>query len=88
VILKIKAFIYRFSDIFNIRIFLARREEYLYIKSLGEVSELEKDIHTGLWQAKHGFTTVWTYKQPLLRKFIIKVNHAFSFKEFDYDQLG
>jgi hypothetical protein len=84
-ILKIKAFIYRFCDIFNVRVFLARREEYLYIKSLGELDKDLKGIHTGLWQAKHGFTTVWTYKQSSLKSFISKVKHAFDFKDLDYD---
>lgn len=79
-ILLFKSFIYRFSAIFGLRIYLANREEYLYIKSLGELTQFDKSLHTGTWQANHGFTTVWTYKQPLLRAFISKVKHAFTFK--------
>lgn len=81
-ILKIKAFIYRFSDIFGIKIYLANKEEAIYIRSLNNLSKLEKGIHVGLWQAKHGFTTIWTYKQNPITAFINKTKHAFDFKDY------
>lgn len=75
--IKLKAFIYRFSNIFGLRIYLAQKEEDSYINSLGEdVSFLSR----GLWQAKHGFTTIRTYKQPFHKALVSKIKHAFNFR--------
>ena len=82
-IIKIKAFIYRFSNIFGLSIFLADKEEKEYINSIEVTSELSKNISIGLWQAKNGFTTIWTYKKPFHKAFIAKVKHAFTFKGYE-----
>lgn len=78
--IKLKAFIYRFSAIFGLRIFLANKEEQAYLKSMANYSKFDKHINLGLWQAKHGFTTVWTYKQPFFKATIAKIKHAFNFR--------
>ena len=79
-ILKLKAFIYRFSNVFGLHIYLAQKEEDAYVNSLGEDASF---LSSGLWQAKHGFTTVWTYKIPLHKAFIAKTKHAFDFRSYD-----
>jgi hypothetical protein len=84
-ILLIKSFIYRFSAIFGLRIFLARSEEDAYIKPLNKLSDFEKNCHIGLWQAKNGFTTLWIYKMPFHKALIAKIKHAFDFKRFKND---
>lgn len=82
-ILKLKAFIYRFSAIFGLRIYLANKEEQAYVESLEEVDELYKGCSIGLWQAKHGFTTICTYKQPFFKALIAKIKHAFNFRSYN-----
>lgn len=77
--IRLKAFIYRFSNIFGLRIYLAQKEEDAYINSLGENASF---LSAGLWQAKHGFTTVWTYKDPFHKAIIAKVKHAFNFRSY------
>jgi hypothetical protein len=80
-ILKLKSFIYRFSNIFGLRIYLARKEENAYIKSLelseDENGEFMENLSRGTWQARHGFTTVWTYEQNIFRATKAKISHAF-----------
>lgn len=78
--IKFKAFIYRFSNIFGLYIYLAQKEEDAYINSLGEDTDF---LSSGLWQAKHGFTTIWTYKQPFFKALIAKIKHAFNFRSYD-----
>jgi len=79
--IKFKAFIYRFSNIFGLRIYLADKEEQAYIDSLDDIdSELGEGCYRGLWQAKRGFTTVFTYKQPFFKALIAKIKHAFDFR--------
>ena len=51
-LLKIHAFIYRVSGIFTK---YARKKEKEYIKSLGDVSDFERNLMTGLWHANNGF---------------------------------
>jgi hypothetical protein len=77
--IKLKAFIYRFSNIFGLHIYLAQKEEDTYINSLGEDADF---LSVGMWQGKRGFTTVWTYKQPLFKATISKIKHAFDFRSF------
>ncbi len=79
-ILKIKAFIYRFSAIFGLRIFLAQKEELQFLKTMVGHSDFDKNISLGLWQAKYGFTTVWTYRKPFHKAIIAKIRHAFYFR--------
>lgn len=79
-ILKLKSFIYRFSNIFGLRIFLAQKEEDQYIKSLGKQSKLNKNISIGMWQAQHGFTTVLTYKMRFDKAILAKLKHAFNIR--------
>ena len=77
-ILKVKAFIYRFSDIFGFRLYLAEKEENEYIKSLGDIDDFEKDLNIGLWQAKHGFTTIFTVNKKYFSSIKSKIKHAFN----------
>lgn len=81
-ILKIKAFIYRFCNIFGLHIYLAKKEEKLYLETLEFSDYLDKSISSGLWQAENGFTTVWTHKLPLHKAIIAKIEHAFDFRSF------
>ncbi len=81
--LKSKAFIYRFSNIFGLRIYLASKEEKRYTDSLWMFSEVDRGLGVGLWQARHGFTTVWTSKQPIHKAFAAKVKHAFDFRSYE-----
>lgn len=78
--IKIKAFIYRFSAIFGLRIYLADKEEQDYIDSLDGVDNVMESCSRGLWQAHHGFTTVWTHRQPFFKALILKIKHAFTFR--------
>jgi hypothetical protein len=82
-ILKIKAFIFRFSNIFNISIYLAKKEERAFLESIEFDDELDKSISIGLWQATHGFTTIWTYKKPFHKALISKIKHAFDFRDYN-----
>lgn len=79
--LKFKAFIYRFSNIFGLHIYLADKEENAYIKSLelpnDKNGEFMESLSRGTWQARHGFTTVLSYKQPFHKVLHIKIKHAF-----------
>ena len=78
--IKLKAFIYRFSAIFGLPIYLAQKEEQAYINSLGNLNEFNEGCYRGLWQARNGFTTVWTYKQPFFKAIVSKIKHAFRFR--------
>lgn len=81
--IKLKAFIYRFSAIFGLSIYLAEKEEQAYINSLKDMDELSESIHRGLWQGQRGFTVVWTYKMPFHKAIIAKIKHAFDFRTFE-----
>jgi hypothetical protein len=81
--IKLKAFIYRFSAIFGLSVYLAEKEEQAYINSLKDMDELSESIHRGLWQSVRGFTTVWTYKMPFHKALIAKIKHAFDFRTFE-----
>jgi len=76
--LKVKAFIYRFSNIVGLRIYLANKEEQEFINSIKNTDHLHESLERGLWQAKHGFTTVWTYKQPFHKALLTKIKHTFN----------
>jgi hypothetical protein len=76
--LKLKAFIYRFSNIFGLRIYLAGKEEDAFIATQNLKSGISEGIARGSWQAKHGFTTIWTWGQPLHLQFWKKLKHAFG----------
>jgi hypothetical protein len=78
--IKLKAFIYRFSNIFGFHIYLAQKEEDAYVNSLGEDADF---ISSAVWQVKYGFTTVWTYKQPLFKAITSKIKHAFTFGSYE-----
>lgn len=82
-ILKIKAFIYRLSAIFGLRVYLANKEEQAYIDSLGKIDELYEGCSRGLWQAKRGFTTVFTYGLPLHKALTSKIKHAFTSRSYE-----
>lgn len=77
--IKFKAFIYRFSNIFGLYIYLAQKEEDAYINSLGEDADF---LSSGLWQACNGFTTILTYKQPLFKSLVSKTKYAFDFRSY------
>ena len=76
-IIKIKAFIYRFSNVFGLYIFLAQKEEDEYVNSLGEDADF---LSAGLWEAKHGFTTVLTYRMRFDKVILAKLKHAFNIR--------
>lgn len=78
--IKLKAFIYRFSNIFGLSIYLADKEEQAYIDSQQFSSKMAEDCSRGLWQANHGFTTVWTWGQPWYVAVKTKIKHAFDFR--------
>lgn len=92
-ILKIKAFIYRFSAIFGMRIYLAQREEDQYLL-VHKFRRLAKDIiedeekssidefglMRGIWHAKNGFTSIYTRNMSFKDSIIAKVKHAFDFE--------
>lgn len=80
--LKLKAFIYRFSAVFGLLIYLADKEEQAYINSMPDMDEFSESIHRGLWQADKGFTTVWTGKMPWYKSFCVKLKHAFDFRSY------
>jgi hypothetical protein len=82
-IIKIKAFIYRFSNIFGLHIFLAEKEQSDYIISLGKISAESREIHEGMWQAMNGFTSVWTWRMPFHKALFRKIKHAFDFRTFE-----
>ena len=81
--IKIKAFIYRFSNIFGLHIYMAQKEEDAYINSLGKLDRVGEGCSRGLWQAKYGFTTIWTYKEPFFKALIAKIKHAFEFRSYE-----
>ena len=77
-ILHIKAFIYRFSAIFGLGVYLAKKEEDAYIRSQGQISSRAQSIGRGSWQARYGFLTVWTYRMSPVKAFIARVKNAFT----------
>lgn len=91
--LKTKAFIYRFSHIFGLRIYLAQREEDNYIKrhmmrrlivNIIEGNECDDQaefgILRGIWHARYGFTSVWTRNKGFFEGLVAKLKHAFDFE--------
>ena len=89
-LLKIKAFIYRFSDVFGYRIYLAKKEEsahfykisciYNMCKMIDESLSLEIPValHRGLWCIDNRFTTVYVSRDTnKIKRFFIKIKHAF-----------
>lgn len=78
--LKFKSFIYRFSNIFGLHIYLAKKEEDAYIKSLELPTDSNgnfmESLSRGTWQARHNFTTVWTYRQNFFKALVSKTKHA------------
>lgn len=81
--LKLKAFIYRFSLVFGLSIYLANKEEDAYINSLRDMSNWETNIHRGIWQASNGFTSIWTWGKPWYKALWIKLKHAFDFRSYE-----
>ncbi len=76
--LKIKAFIYRFFMVFGVSVYLADKEEQQYIDSLKKEGKLQLEgVHRGSWQAKHGFLSVWTYKQNFIEATWNKIKNVF-----------
>lgn len=59
-LLKIHAWIYRTFGIFTK---YARKKEREYTNSLGDISDVEKEIFIGCWQAEKGFYR--THKQVM-----------------------
>jgi len=78
--IKLKAFIYRFSNILGLHIYLAQKEEDSYINNLGKDADF---LSSGLWQAKNKFTTVFTYRQSFFKAIISKTKHAFDFRSYE-----
>jgi hypothetical protein len=78
-VLRLKAFIYRFSAIFGVRIYLADKEERLFNLKMEDSNRCA----IGLWQARYGFLTRWTYKMPFYKAFIANVQNAFTFNKYD-----
>jgi hypothetical protein len=76
--LRLKAFIYRFTAIFGRGIYLASKEEQAYINSQEFESALSESVAIGCWQARNGFTTVWTYKQSFFKAIASNIKHAFK----------
>lgn len=76
-VIKLKAFIYRFSAIFGLSVYLADKEEQAYVDSLNIRGEFEDSCARGTWQGKHGFTTVWTWGKPWHKALFAKIKHAF-----------
>ena len=76
--LRLKAFLYRFSAIFGRGLYLANKEEQAYIDSQNFDSEFSESIARGCWQAKHGFTTVWNYKKSFIKALASNLKHAFK----------
>jgi len=81
-ILKLKAFIYRFFAIFGFRLFLAQKEQESFVEGL-PTSKLDRSIAVGLWQARHGFTTIYTRRMPFVQATLTKIKHAFDFGGLD-----
>lgn len=46
--IKLKAFIYRFSNIFGLHIYLAQKEEDAYIDSLGKLDRVGEGCSRGV----------------------------------------
>ena len=80
--MRLKSFIYRFTAIFGIGLYLADKEEQAHIDSQNFQSELSESIARGCWQAENGFTTVWTFKKNFLESLVSKVKHAFDKRYF------
>jgi hypothetical protein len=78
-IIKIKSFIYRFFNIFGLRVYLAQKEEDSYIESLGDISNLTKRRSIGIWQIENGFCTVWTHGMPFHKAVYAKILNAFGY---------
>jgi hypothetical protein len=91
-ILKIKAFIYRFSNIFGARLYLAKREEEEFLiehrfrRLVEAIIEGEDNrgidqfgLTRGVWHAQNGFTTVYTRNMGFFEGKIARIKHAFDF---------
>jgi len=91
-ILKAKAFIYRFSAIFGLRVYLAQREEdefllvHRFRRLAVDIIEGEETsginefgLMRGIWHASNGFTTVYTGNMSFKDSIVAKVKHAFDF---------
>lgn len=89
-LLKIKAFIYRLSDVFGQRIYLAEKEESMHFDRIYRIDRMCKmvdeslslgvgiHLHRGLWHIHNGFTTVYVSKDTnKIKSIIIKLKHAF-----------
>ena len=89
-LLKIKAFIYRLSDAFGYRIYLAKKEEYAHFYRISCIDNMCKMIdeslslgiavalHKGLWHIDNRFTTVYVSRDTnKIKSFFIKIKHAF-----------
>lgn len=70
VLLKLHAWVYRTFGIFTK---YARKKEKEYMESLGDVSDFEKDISRGCWQAKNGF---YRTSKQVMRQFKKKVKNG------------
>jgi hypothetical protein len=90
VLLKVKAFIYRFSDVFGYRIYLAEKEESAYFYRISCIDNMCKMVdsslslgialylHRGIWHINNGFTTVYVSRDTnKIKSLMIKVKHAF-----------
>ena len=70
ILLKLHAWIYRKFGIFTK---YARKKEKEYMESLGDVSDVEKDIFRGCWQAKNGF---YRTNKQVMKQFKKKVKNG------------
>ena len=78
--LAFKAFIYRFSAIFGMRVYLAKKEEREYMKNVSKRgNRFHYDLAVGMWQADNGFTTLWVRDRSFFGKLWARTKHAFDF---------
>jgi len=91
-LLKLKAFIYRFSAIFGLRVYLAKHEEEQFIlecrfSRLAEdmiegqrSSSLIYDLMRGIWHAQNGFTSVHARHMGFFKRIVARLKHAFFYE--------
>jgi ethanolamine utilization microcompartment shell protein EutL len=89
-VLKIKAFIYRFSCIFGKRIYLAQKEEdayfaeakfadiVLHIISGRDHTNLRMILSVGIWHADNGFTSLYTGDVSRIKALKRNIIHLFK----------